>query len=123
MDFFTEMEEALNAVPEYFNQLNDRVNTMLSEAEATIDKMEAYIQFSSYYYFISGALLVIMFIMLCVVLSKLSKLSKSNTALQDTVIHLNKKLDGLESSGTQNGTAINTAVNNEDMPIISKLDL
>lgn len=83
--FFESVSEDVQYITSYLDDIAGGIDNL-------IDNLNSYIEFSTYYIWVSGIVLGVLFIMLCVVLNNQKKLKEQNESIL-------KKLETLEPKG------------------------
>lgn len=75
-DFFTALDEFVDDMYYMSNEMINNINQLVQD-------LNAYIKFSTYYIWASGALLLIMFIMIWALHTKMDRMAEENTKIQN----------------------------------------
>ena len=98
-DFFTALDEFVDDMYYMSNEMINNINQLVQD-------LNAYIKFSTYYIWASGAMLLIMFIMIWALHTKLTRMADENTKIQNQLIQVLQYVKPKEISegGNKNGS-------------------
>lgn len=98
-DFFTALDEFVDDMYYMSNEMINNINQLVQD-------LNAYIKFSTYYIWGSGALLLIMLFMIWVLHTKLDKMANENIKIQNQLMLVLQyvKPEEITKGGNVNGT-------------------